>query len=206
LNGNRARGDSFPVFELTLRSGSTGVKGLVSFSPDRIQTQREMKWILIVLVGLSSCDESSKRQDPDRLTPNESMHVQVINRWFDQMWNKGNERVAYEVLDADVIDNDPIQGQLPGPAGVIQKFRVFRSAFPDLHMTQEFRIPRGDLLAVRWRFVGTNTGPFLGRMPTNKRGTMTGIVIYRFAGSQVAEVWEGRNMFELAQQLGLVNN
>lgn len=159
---------------------------------------------ILLLLALLGCDETPTRNDRDRLTPDESMHVQIINRWFEEMWNKGNDRVAYEVISEDVIDHDPVQGQFPGPAGVIQKFTIFRTAFPDLYMTQEFRIAKGDLLAVRWKFVGTNTGPFLGNMPTNKRGTMTGIVIYRFKGPQVVEVWEGRNMFELAQQLGLV--
>jgi predicted ester cyclase len=162
--------------------------------------------ILLFALLFLGCDESRTRYDRNRLTPEESMHIQIIDRWFEEMWNKGNNRVAYEVISGDVIDHDPVVGQAPGPLGVIQKFTMFRNAFPDLYMTQEFRIPRGDLLAVRWKFVGTNTGPFLGNMPTNRRGTMTGIVIYRFEGSQVAEVWEGRNMFELAQQLGLVNS
>ena len=76
------------------------------------------------------------------------------------------------------------------------------AAFPDAKVICEEWVIEGDVVAVRFRFDGTQRGEFMGLAPTNKRVSVTGITIMRFEGSQVVERWSEMNYLGLLQELG----
>jgi hypothetical protein len=58
--------------------------------------------------------------------------------WFEEIFNEGNLEVADEIIDPDHIAHDPTFPHLPlGPEGVKQLVNLYRSAFPDTHLTIE---------------------------------------------------------------------
>jgi hypothetical protein len=77
-------------------------------------------------------------------------------------------------------------------------------AFPDNHWTLEDMVVEGDKAAVRWTVTGTHKGEFMGIPPTNRKGTIWGIDIIRFAGGKVVEIWTRTDTLGMMQQLGVV--
>jgi steroid delta-isomerase-like uncharacterized protein len=129
----------------------------------------------------------------------------LIRRWVEEGWNKGNRAVMDEVYLPNVVQHDA-NSSLPVNSSEALKMYVngYRAAFPDLTFTIDDLIGEGD--KVQWRFTsqGTHTGA-LGPLPaTGKHGTVTGMVLFRFAGGQVAEVWVNLDLLGLLQQLGAI--
>jgi len=127
----------------------------------------------------------------------------LVERFYDEVWNKGNVEVASEVFAEDYVRHDlrPTQA-LPGPAGQAKIAADFRAAFPDLRMELDLILGDGDLVAARWTAEGTNTGPWGGRPPTGKRARFSGVNIFRFRDGKVVELWNHRDDLGLKQQLG----
>ena len=64
---------------------------------------------------------------------------------------------------------------------------MYRSAFPDLTYRIEDLFGAGDKVVLRWTATATGTIGFMGRPPTGRRASATGINIYRLAGGMLAQ-------------------
>ena len=127
----------------------------------------------------------------------------LIRRFYDEVWNKGNLDVAAEVFTEDYVRHDLRPGTaLLGPEGQKRIAADFRAAFPDLHMTVDFMLAEGDLVAARWTNEGTNTGPWGGVPPTGKHIRFCGVNIFRIANGKVVEIWNHRDDLGVMQQTG----
>src|SRR5258707_13265961 len=127
----------------------------------------------------------------------------LIRRFYDEVWNKGNLDVAFEVFADDYVRHDLRPSvALPGPAGQKKIAGDFRSAFPDLTMTVDLLLGEGDLVAARWTTEGTNTGPWGDVPPPGKRVSFSGVNLFRLAGGQVVEIWNHRDDLGVMQQTG----
>lgn len=127
----------------------------------------------------------------------------MVRRFYDEVWNRGNVGVAEEVFAEDYVRHDlrPTTAE-PGPTGQAKIAADFRAAFPDLRMELDLILGEGDLVAARWTAEGTNTGPWAGRPPSGKHARFSGVNIFRFQDSKVAELWNHRDDLGLMQQLG----
>src|SRR6266498_4944915 len=102
----------------------------------------------------------------------------VIRRFYEEVWNQGHLDVADEIFAPNYVRHDLRPGTAPpGPEGQKIIANLFRSAFPDLHMTIEFLVAEGDLVVARWQTQGTHTGAWAGVAPTGRAITMIGINI-----------------------------
>ena len=77
-------------------------------------------------------------------------------------------------------------------------------AFSDFEVRILMQIAEGALVATRWQFSATQTGPYLGHPPTGKRATWTGVQIDRFANGKIAESWVDWDKYRLFEALGFV--
>ena len=82
--------------------------------------------------------------------------------------------------------------------------RMYRSAFPDIHIEVEDQIVEGDRVATRWRGTGTHEGELMGISPTGNRVTVVGTTIERIADGQIAETWDNYDALGMMQQLGAI--
>ena len=76
----------------------------------------------------------------------------LVRRYWEEVWNNGNLAVVDELIGTD-FDGHPLPGEPDvgrDPAGQKQLVGMYRTAFPDLHMTIENLNGRGDRVAVRW--------------------------------------------------------
>jgi predicted ester cyclase len=73
--------------------------------------------------------------------------------------------------------------------------------FPDLTVTDSFRVAQGDIVAVHWTAQGTSKGNFLMWPPTGNPVEYAGSSMYRVEDSKIAEIWEARNTLSIIRQL-----
>jgi len=130
-----------------------------------------------------------------------------IERYFDEVTNKGDLDLADELFAPDYIHHDPAN---PDPKGVVGVEDVKRhlkeliDAFPDMQFTVDDVISQGDDVVARWTATLTHTGDYFGIPPTNKSATITGMNTWRLEDGVAVEGWVNRDDLQLLQQLGVI--
>jgi steroid delta-isomerase-like uncharacterized protein len=105
----------------------------------------------------------------------------------------------------DFVEHDEIPGLPPTKAGMLDYFRMLRSAFPDLRLQVEDVIETGDKGVARVTATATHQGEFMGIPATGQQARMQLIDIMRFDDDGlVCEHWGVADMLSLMQQLGAV--
>ena len=124
---------------------------------------------------------------------------------------------AYELINAgdidgfgalpadDFVEHEESPGLAPTRDGVMNFFRMYVAAFPDLRMTPEDVLASGDKVVVRLRATGTHEGEFMGVPATGKSIDVQAIDIVRFEDDGLAhEHWGVFDAMTMMQQLGVV--
>jgi steroid delta-isomerase-like uncharacterized protein len=127
-------------------------------------------------------------------------NVAVYRRVFEAV-NRGDEAALDDLVTADVLDHNPIPGQVPGVAGFKQWLRYVRTAFPDVHVTVEDTLSQGDRVAGRVTWRGTHHGPLAGVAGSGKPVQFTAIHIVRFVNGKTAEWWGVADLLGALQQI-----
>jgi steroid delta-isomerase-like uncharacterized protein len=129
----------------------------------------------------------------------------AIRTLVEEVWNKGNLDATEKFVSPDAIDHDPARPpDLPqGREGLKRVVSLYRAAFPDLTLIVDELFAHEDRVVWRWHSEGTHTGEFLGLLPTNRHGRVTGISIARLEDGKVAETWSEWDNLGLLQQLGV---
>ena len=100
------------------------------------------------------------------------------------IWNDGDFDVADEIFHPQAITPDA--PQLPvGPEGCKEVARVFRTAFPDFHMTVEDVVAEGDLVVCRFQQTGTHQGDLFGIAPTGRNVDFGEIALCQIADGKI---------------------
>ena len=132
-------------------------------------------------------------------------YTALVSRIADDIWNRGDLDVCYEVMAPAAVYHGP---HMPTGRGDRETWKraiaMYRSAFPDSHVTYEDLHVCGDIVVGRWSATGTQTGPLPGLEPTGRPIALGGITIYRFADGKISEAWEQLDMLGMWQQLGAV--
>ena len=130
-----------------------------------------------------------------------SENVAVLNRYYDEVWNRGELAVLHEVVSLELVGHDPAIGDF-GFEQLKQLVLMFRRGFPDFQVTAEDVVAQADRVALRFRSEGTFRVEFMGMAPTGERVSYTGLVMYRFARCQVVEIWMGWDPASLVRRIG----
>jgi steroid delta-isomerase-like uncharacterized protein len=128
----------------------------------------------------------------------------LILRFYEEVWGKGNVTVAKEVFAEDYVRHDLRPSTaLPGSGGQSKIAEDFRAAFPDLRIEVDLLIAENDLVAARWTMEGTNLGSWSGKEPTGKHARFSGVNLFRLSNGKVVEIWNHRDDLGLMQQIGM---
>jgi steroid delta-isomerase-like uncharacterized protein len=132
------------------------------------------------------------------------------------MDHSATQRRLYDLLTAGDIDgfgalladgfveHEETPGLAPTKEGVMEFFRIYRAAFPDLRMDPEDVLASGDKVVARVRATGTHEGDLMGMSATGKSVDVQLIDIMRFdEDGLVAEHWGVVDMLAMMQQLGV---
>ena len=130
---------------------------------------------------------------------------QIVKRFLNDLWSKGNLAVADEIIAANYVQHDPATPNFgKGPEAAKQIVTLYRSAFPDLHFTIDQIVDGDDFVTTRYTASGTHKAELRGIAATNKTVKVEGIFISRISRGKMAETWAVWDALGLMQQLGQV--
>jgi len=131
----------------------------------------------------------------------------LLQRWFDEVWNKGRADAIDEMLDEDGIvhglSDDP-SNPIIGPRDFRPFHTLFRDAFPNMMIVVEDMVAEGDKVAGRCSVRAKHEGDFLGRAATQSPIEFTGIAIVRVKNGKIVEAWNNFDFMTLHKQVGLI--
>ena len=129
-------------------------------------------------------------------------HSATMRRTYDLI-NAGDLDAFGELLAEGFIEHEELPGLAPTKDGVLELFRGYKAAFPDLRMDAEDVLASGDKAVARVKATGTQTGEFMGMPASGKSVDIQLIDIMRFDDAGlVCEHWGVMDMLSMLQQLG----
>jgi steroid delta-isomerase-like uncharacterized protein len=123
-------------------------------------------------------------------------------RFFEEIFNQGNFAVIDELCAPNYVYHDT-GTQVEGPEKFKQFVSMYRTAFPDMHVTIEDLIAEGDKVVVHQTFRATHGGHLRGMPPTGKQVRVSGVLITRIINGRAEETWGHYDTHGLLQQLGV---
>jgi steroid delta-isomerase-like uncharacterized protein len=131
-------------------------------------------------------------------------HTATLRRFYDAI-NAGDIDGFGDLVADDFVEHEELPGLAPTKEGVLQFFRMYRAAFPDLRFHVEDILADGDKVVARARVTGTHQGEFLGMPSTGRSIDVQLIDIVRFGDDGLGrEHWGVLDTFTMMVQLGAV--
>ena len=121
-------------------------------------------------------------------------------------WNAHDVEAFVKRLDTKTIwESDAFPAPFVGHEGARQFFKLYLTAFPDLHLDMEAILPAGESqVVVRWRSSGTHKGP-LGSLPaTGRKASVHGCSVMEVKNQKIAHAWVYFDNAHLLRQLGVL--
>jgi len=131
----------------------------------------------------------------------------LIQRWFEDVWNRGRSEAIDELFAADGIAHglsDDGEDPMRGPADFKLFHSKFKEAFPDMVVTVDDMIAEGDKVAARCSVKGKHAGDSLGFAATQAPVDFAGITIVRIKNGQIVEAWNHFDFMKMYRQLGTI--
>ena len=131
-------------------------------------------------------------------------HAATMRRSY-ELISKGDLDGFGELVAEDFVEHEALPGLPPTKAGVLDLFRGYLAAFPDLHMEAVDIIDSGDRAVARVTASGTQRGEFMGLPPSGRSVEVQLIDIMRFDDAGlVREHWGITDTLSMLQQLGAI--
>lgn len=129
----------------------------------------------------------------------------LTRRVVEEVWSRGNLDIVDETYATDWALHDPAAPGVGGSEGMKQLVAMYRTAFPDLHMSVEDQIVEGDKVVSRWKSIGTHQGELMGIPPIGLRGSeVIGIFIDRIVDGKIVESWANWDTLGMLQNIGVI--
>ncbi len=131
-------------------------------------------------------------------------NVQLMRRWFKEVWNEGKLQTIHELLAPNAVGMGELEngGAIRGP----EEFGVFverhRGAFPDIRIEIQDIFGADDKVVLRWSAKMTHRGDHLGIAATGKSVRITGISIARIENGKIIEGWDNWDQLAMLRQIG----
>lgn len=128
----------------------------------------------------------------------------LIRRVLEEAINQGRLEVVDELV-APWQDSRKERSQCQASLErTKQAICMFRHAFPNLYITIDDQIARGNKVVTRWTAHGTHLGELMGLPSTGRDVTVTGIAIGRVVANRLVEYWGNFDALGLIQQIGAI--
>jgi steroid delta-isomerase-like uncharacterized protein len=134
-------------------------------------------------------------------------NMQLVRRWFQEVWNEGRMETVYELLSPDGVARGQrgANKDIRGPKEFDQFVREIRGAFPDIKVTVEDIFAADDKVVMRWSAIMTHTGDALGMPATGRTVRSQGITIARIVNGKIVEGWDSWDQLGMLEQIGAYN-
>jgi len=125
----------------------------------------------------------------------------ILRGLYNEVINGGNFDVLGDFLAPDYVEHPE---EVRGLEAFEKRMRIFRSAFPDLHVSLDEVLVVGDRASTRTTITGTHTGDLMGIPATGRGINVLAIDLVHFQNGKAVERWGGLDMFGMMQQLGVI--
>jgi len=128
---------------------------------------------------------------------------QLAKLWILEGWNKNrNKEVVEQVFAQDWIDGNPSFADQPkGISGAMYFVEQYRKALPDIQFKMTHLIADEEYVTFRFEATATHRDMLMGIPATNKKVTVTGIVIHKVENGRFAKSWNEIDLYGLKMQL-----
>jgi predicted ester cyclase len=121
---------------------------------------------------------------------------------FGDAWNTGNLEQLDRICDPNFeLRMTPKFEAKVGLDSLKSEITMWRTAYPDFHITIDEVFFSANAAAGRWTITATNTGPGM-YPPTGKQVNTPGMSIFHYADGKLMDVWIGGNNLLWMKQLG----
>lgn len=127
----------------------------------------------------------------------------LVKRFYHEVWNRADERVAWEIPHPDFRFRASLGPEKRGPGGFIDYMRLIHAALSGYICTIEELLEDGNHAAARLRFAGLHRGTFLSVPPTGLEIAWSGAAFFTTDGSQITALWVLGDVDAVKTQLGL---
>jgi steroid delta-isomerase-like uncharacterized protein len=120
-----------------------------------------------------------------------------------------NQHDMQEML-ATLVDENPVREEIAGRTyrgrdAVAGRYRALWDAFPDFTVTPQLFVEDEKSVALEAIYTGTHRGVFNGHPPTGKSFRLKIVVMFKFAGDQIASESIYLDYASQLRQLGIAN-
>jgi steroid delta-isomerase-like uncharacterized protein len=131
-------------------------------------------------------------------------NIQLMRRWFKEVWNEGKMETIHTLLAADAIGIGELEDGRPlrGPAEFVPFVERIRGAFPDINILVEDAFGAEDKVVLRWSATMTHRGDHLGIPASGVRVRIAGMSIARIRDQQIVEGWDNWDQLGMLKQIG----
>src|SRR5262245_47689099 len=121
-------------------------------------------------------------------------------------WNARDVEGFVKRLDAKTVwQSDVFPASFTGHAGARQFFKLYVTAFPDLHLDIEQILAAGDHhVVVRWRSMGTHRGPLADIPATGRKASNHGCTVMEIKNNKIGHAWVYFDNAHLLRQIGVL--
>ena len=132
-------------------------------------------------------------------------NAQLIERYFEQVWNQGKVDVLDELLTSDYRNHSPgLPDPQPGPDGLKPIVLMMRSGIRDLHYAIVDLVVAADRVAAYVHMTGTHTGSLFGIEPTGKSIDVRQMQIEWIRDGRICQHWRITEDLKMMRQLGVI--
>lgn len=119
----------------------------------------------------------------------EEKNTAAMRRWYNEVMNKEDMKAFEALVDPKFVEHDVTPGYLPNKEGLANFVRAFRRGFPDLQVTIDDIVAKGDKVWCYATFRGTHKGEFMGMAATGKKIEVHAFDIVRCVNGRGVEHW-----------------
>jgi steroid delta-isomerase-like uncharacterized protein len=132
-------------------------------------------------------------------------HKALVRRFFDEVVGTGRVELMESLVAADIVDHSRTPGWGPGRAGFAQHLQSLHDGISDASLTVDDLIAEGSRVVCYWTLHATHSGTFFGVPATGKRFNGTAVSLLTIEHHQIVEYSVRADVFNLLQQLGVVD-
>jgi len=163
------------------------------------------KTILVVSLVILLCFALSCKKQPEQGITEEEAKTLMDGAL--KIFNEGDMSLIAGIYAPEVIAHtSTFPEDLIGHEGIKKWVESSRAIFPDLNMTFDESIIKGNKIVTVWTLSGTNTGPVSmpsGTLPpTGKKVRVTGLAIDDVQNGKIVKETVVYNVLELMMQMG----
>ena len=127
--------------------------------------------------------------------------AEIVRKVFEQGWN--HQRFAE--IEPHLAERTPFtyngRSFEVDPDDLPKTVARWRTGFPDLRMHVHEVVAAEDLVAVRLELTGTHLGPWEGVPASGNRVRVAEMMMFRFEGERIVELWEMFDELGLREQI-----